>query len=235
MASEQETLDSLLLEHVASSMEKQMAFADFISGRDWRYDKMAGILSFGYDLRFRVQALGTESYVKNTWMWAWANESSHIPEFQLCASKTMHACGKERQIEELISPLLELSNTVNGHYLATIASGVCRSGGYFRGPYEGGALFMLIDERDFPPRRGGATPLQITRTFMETVQIYELSNHRTAFKHYLEYHNAGVAEEGSMVTGVLGNMEMVRAEFLPDGRISTFRTSITARELSRSE
>ncbi|MEE3919567.1 hypothetical protein V2I01_18075 [Micromonospora sp. BRA006-A] len=56
-----------------------MALADLLGERDWQLDVPDGIATFGTDLRYRVQLLGTESHLDGTWLWAWANEASNIP------------------------------------------------------------------------------------------------------------------------------------------------------------
>jgi hypothetical protein len=39
----------------------------------------AGIATFGDDLRFPLQLLGSESHLGGTWLWAWADAQSNLP------------------------------------------------------------------------------------------------------------------------------------------------------------
>ena len=70
-----------------------MAFADYLGDRGWNLDTQTGIVTFGEDLQFNVQILGTHSEVDNSWLWAWANESSGLPESVIATSLEMKADG----------------------------------------------------------------------------------------------------------------------------------------------
>jgi hypothetical protein len=79
--------DDLFAQHVATAMARQVALADLIGERNWSVDLSAGHATFGDDLRFAIQLLGTESQGDGTWLWAWANAESNLPPALL------HLCG----------------------------------------------------------------------------------------------------------------------------------------------
>jgi hypothetical protein len=99
--------------------------------------------------------------------------------------------GEQLQIRELTEPEVRLY-VADGHTLSMIASGVCRADAYFRCPYEGGALFVLIQDENFP--RCTEPPLQrIATIFPQAISSLNIPNHRPAFSGYLDDH--GLAYE----------------------------------------
>ena len=138
------TLERMFEVHAAYSLDKQMALAELLNGSGaWRFDMDSGTLAFGTRHTFAVQVLGTESHSDKSWLWGWANLQSGIPKRLLQAAEQLRAFGVEHGVPELTeaeSPLARL----NGDYFAMIASGACKADGFYRGPYAGGALYLLL-------------------------------------------------------------------------------------------
>ncbi|WP_033344035.1 DUF6882 domain-containing protein [Catenuloplanes japonicus] len=132
--------EELFSRHVATAFARQLALADHIGERDWQIDLTEGVATFGDDLRYRVQLLGTESHLDDTWLWAWANE---VPQELLGLAMWMREYGGNNAVAELTEATFALDRA-SGVQLALIASalsGRC----YYRGPYEGGALFFHLE------------------------------------------------------------------------------------------
>ena len=55
---------------IGAAFARQLALAEHIGERDWQIDLTEGVATFGDDLRYQVQLLGTESHLDNTWLWA---------------------------------------------------------------------------------------------------------------------------------------------------------------------
>lgn len=55
---------------------------------------------------FQLQILGTYSEREKSWMWAWANKQSGIPENLLKAAYHLQNFGNQGRINELMSPVL---------------------------------------------------------------------------------------------------------------------------------
>jgi hypothetical protein len=131
------------------SYDQQQFFINCINGRNWNFDLASGLLSFGYEFCWKTHLLGTESVISNSWLWTWANTSSNIPAHLLVASLALKAYGEQNGIPELTTPQLSLDK-IDGHKLALLASGICEANAYYRCPYEGGALYVLIMDENFP-------------------------------------------------------------------------------------
>lgn len=139
------TFTELLTQHVGTAFAKQLALADFLNERRWWVDIEQGICQFGDDLIYPIQLLGTESMGDSTWLWAWANEASKLPPSLLVSCNALRELGHSESIAEFTQGNFPL-DVADGHSLSMIASGIDGKSCYYRGPYNGGALFFLIKE-----------------------------------------------------------------------------------------
>ncbi len=137
------SFQSLLARHIGSAFARQMALADLLGERGWRLDLAEGIAHFGDDLHFPVQLLGSAAEDSASWLWAWANTASNLPEHLLVAANALRERGERDGPAELATASLPLED--DGHLLALLAAALSARC-YYRGPYRGGALFFLLDE-----------------------------------------------------------------------------------------
>ena len=207
-------LEELWLEHAIASLEKQWSLADVVGERAWECTMSTGVLTFkgrGFlqkSLSYQMQVLGTEAHDANTWLWAWANES--VPENVRAAARRLNQLGEERGIPELVTDEFNLEQA-DGHTLAMIASGVLDARGYYRGPYGGGAAFLLIPDEKLP-RPPAPDTLRVIRMITQSIGAVALSDHRRAVAAYLRYIGWKIEERGDELIGGEG-ANQVRARF----------------------
>lgn len=127
----------------------QLHMAELVGLSDWHIDLATGMFSIGNQYQWHTQLLGLESEAIGDWLWAWANAESNIPTHLLVASLALKAYGEQHGIPELTTPQLSLDQ-IDGHTLALLATGICETNAYYRCPYDGGALYVLIMDESFP-------------------------------------------------------------------------------------
>jgi hypothetical protein len=182
---------------IAPAVDKQFHLADLVGESNWQLDVSAGRLSFDGVGSWQVQLLGTESECTDTWLWAWANAKSNIPVRLLVASLALKAYSEQHGIPELTTPQLPLGQ-VDGHTLALLASGLCEANAYYRCPYEGGALYVLIMDESFP--KCPDPPVQrITTVFPQAIAELDIPDHRLAFTSYLDWYKLAHESDGDRV------------------------------------
>ena len=210
------SLQSLYEAHAAASLDKQFRLGDTVGEEDWSLDVPTGELSFGPDLRFPIQILGTESDHDGTWMWAWANPSVDNPDV-LTAAMRLKEYGQQHGIPEFTERKIELDE-FNGHYLAMIAAGLLQADAYYCGPYDGGAVFMLIHSPELRASED-RSPLHLTTVFSEFVQLFPC-DHRAAFLAYVGSKGYTVTEAGESVAAAAATGERLQARFDALGRLT---------------
>lgn len=168
------------------AFEKQLFFLGLVQERPSHFDRTTGLLSFGDQHRWQTQIIGTVSEASNTWRWAWANAELNIPPHLLVVSLALKAHGKQNGIPEFTQPELPLAQ-FDGDTLALHASSACEADAYYRCPHEGGALYVLIMDDNFP--ECADEPLQrVVLVFPQAIASLDISDHEEALCGYLDHH-----------------------------------------------
>jgi hypothetical protein len=208
---------ALVLQYAASVFDRQLHLNELVGELDWNVDLTAGILSFGDRYRWSVQLLGTESEANRTWLWAWANPGDLGPDL-LRAALALQAFGQKHALPEFASPQLSL-NTVDGHLLGMIATGMLNAHAYYRAPYEGGAAILLITDEAFP--RCPDPPLsRIAEVFPQAIAAFPLPDHKRALEGYLQYYGLACADEYGRIVVREGGEPVLIASFDAQNRLS---------------
>jgi hypothetical protein len=134
---------AFLADHGLAAFERQAALTDLVGDRDWELDQERGVLTFGDDLSFPAQILGSEADRSKTWLWAWANPS--VDEGMARSATACRRLGEERQIDVLTEPEFELSRIGEAYLLALAVVGALEADAYYPCPYPGGAAYVTVE------------------------------------------------------------------------------------------
>ena len=218
------SLMQLLTQHGAASWDKQACLADCIGDGDWQLSLSAGQITFGGRQSYPVQVLGSEADADGTWLWAWANTESNLPPNLVQAAAQMQAFGEQQRVAELVAPTLNLEDAA-GHTLSMISCGVCGADAYYRGPYAGGAVFLLL-EAPALRRYADDTPTRFIRVFTEFISAFAC-DHRPALAAYAAYKGYTLTAEPNADAITLPAGAVVRAEFDTLGRLAKISSTLT--------
>jgi hypothetical protein len=211
-------LTAYLEQYALLSLEKQEKLATLVNEHTSELDLGSGKIIFDNRLEVPFQVLGTESDNTLTWLWAWAEEHTEIPEDLVTSSLQLKDWGKQEGIEEFTIPSVDLSRA-DGHVLSLISSQISSASGYYRSLYEGGAVFVLVFsevvDRQPPFGLDG-----LSRQFADLISQYEF-HHRNALVSYLRANNLSFTEKGPFVSAKLVTGEKLIVEFDGQGRLKT--------------
>lgn len=210
------TLDELYLRFCMASYDRQLYLHAMVGKQSWYFELDRGVLQFTQPhqdpLELNVQVIGTESFERRTWLWAWANDASGIPPGLLKTARDLRALGERDAIAELCTAELPLSRSANGERITAVAAGVGRAGASFRCEYPAGALYVII--KDARLKRVVNKPLErIARVVPRFLTEHWVSDHRTAYLHYLRFYRLDVEESGARVTARHRDFPPLTAEF----------------------
>lgn len=143
-----EAWDDLIAESFAWLQEKQQPFLDEfrITEHDrWDWDQDSGLLVFSNAGTPRVEAeisfSGTLSTARNTWMWAWANDS--LTEKIKSDSLAMRELGDDENYLKLASALWP-ANEADGWAMTAVMAMALDAIGAYRTPDEAGFAYMIV-------------------------------------------------------------------------------------------
>lgn len=206
------------------SFDKQVFLSNLIGESGWVFDLPLGILTFSNQFRWQTQLLGTESETSGIWLWAWANTESNIPAHMLVASLVLKAYGEQHGIPELTTPQVPLDQ-INGHTLALLASGICEANAYYRCPYNGGALFVLIMDENFP--KCPDPPLQrIATVFPQAIASLDIPDHNLALTGYLDHYGLSYERDDDKIVVKEMGEAVLTATFDELGRLTNLEVKL---------
>jgi len=142
------TFEELIEQNAGLSFEKLMVFEEIIGANSWEINIQEGEITFG-DLKFPVQLIGTYAFNDNSWMWAWANTQSSIPENFLILANKLKEIGGNKNIKELSEGCFNIEEGFL-HEIGMASCGLFNSKTYYCGNYGQGVLVVIIDDERIP-------------------------------------------------------------------------------------
>ncbi|MBB6099748.1 hypothetical protein HNR42_003206 [Deinobacterium chartae] len=212
-------LTAYLEEYGAAALDRQWRLAERVGEAGWSFSLHQGRLTFTNGDVFTVQVLGTVSELSGTWRWAWANKASGIPAALLHAALELQAWGEARALTGWMRPQSD-TNEFDPDAVALIASGVWGALGYYRAPYAGGALYLLLE-------RGPELPTpelpaaHVVEVFTQLISLFDL-NHRYALEGYARRMGWPMEQNGTALELQVGN-QWLTGTFDSTGRLEGFQ------------
>lgn len=218
------TFQSLHTEFVLASFDKQLRLAEMHGEDSWGVDLSQGEISFNESATYKIQILGTEDHVNQTWMWGWFNTASNLPNELLIAANELRVHGEQHSIGQLTTGKLPMDE-LEGHAVGLTASGFSSAKAYYRCPYENGALFVLITDAklELPVEN---KIVRATRVIPECVSALEVANHRQATAAYLRQNGFDVQEDGRNLLVPGADRPMLTAKFDERNRLTKLESHL---------
>ena len=215
---------SLFSLHAIASFQKQMRIAKLVGKLDWSFAKDSGLLSFSGKHHFAVQVLGTESEGGQTWLWSWANTDSSIPAPLLKAALKLKEIGTQRGLISFAVPELPLQ-MADGFVYAMIASGLFGQHGYYRGPYDGGGIYLLITDPRFPAGPAQDASGAVT-TITQAIASLAIPDHQRAIAGYFRWLGWPCTTADNRMRAVAPGGQDLMVEFDGHGRMAGITSAV---------
>ncbi|NLR67991.1 hypothetical protein HGH92_27040 [Chitinophaga varians] len=173
----------LIAQYGGIALDKQNDLSAVIGDNNWTVDLSEGVISFGDQLTFPIQIMGTFSHSSETFLWGWANTQSDLPENLLQQAAQLKAYGEEHQLPLFTTGQFECAiNDV--HYIGLIASGMFGSSAYYVADYGSGALLVTIKSEVVDKVRTDS-PQRVLTVFPQLISLFEM-DHQQALASYLK-------------------------------------------------
>lgn len=218
------TIEELLTEHGAYGLEKQDALSEFLGEHRWSLDVPAGTVDFGLGRVYSVQIIGTESRADASWLWAWANAASRIPEGLLRSAKELRRFGERESVQAFVEPELRLE-AVDAHILGLVASGITGADAYYLGHHDRGAVLFLISDSTLQGLLK-ASAFRMNTIFMTFISSWEIRDQRRAFVSYAKAKGCKVDVNNSDVDCVTPAGETIVGRFGEERLLVRLSTSV---------
>lgn len=214
------TSEQELLERFGGiALDKQLSVGEVTGDRDWNADITREEISFGDDLVFPIQVLGTFSHSSETWLWAWANEQSGLPDSILQHALQLKAYGEAHGIDLLRNSDFDAVAS-DLHLIGMTASGMLNASGYYIADYGQGAMVVTLHS-DAVGRFPADEHLRILTVFPQLISQFEV-DHRAALTHYVLAKGYEVTEDASGLSATKGE-RIITAAFDAEGRLTSLK------------
>ena len=165
----------------------QGRFADIVGNLDWNVDFDRCEIAFG-DQIYKIQFIGSESNVSDTWLWGFANQSGLSPEATAFSHEILRA-GREWGLQAFSKPGFELDEMLNGHNLSIAACGaVGENLCYYGCRHDKGCAFVAITDAPdllFEP----LSAHEFVKISSGCIQNHDV-DHKIFIKSFLEFNGA---------------------------------------------
>lgn len=192
------------------SCEKQEKLRSLAGEHLLHMDLDAGTVRFSEALSVPFQVLGTESENTLTWLWAWADEQTDIPHQLIRSSLEMRAWLQQEGLNDVSRPSVDL-DLADGTMLSAVATTFCKASAFYRDPYEGGALYLLLFSRDID-RQPDLNRTGLIRILGELVAMFDLDL-KNVVRSYFLAKGLPCSESAETVNAQMATGERVILEF----------------------
>ncbi len=218
------SFDRLLTRYIGIAFERQLAMREYLGDAPWQLDLAAGTVSFGDKGTFPIQLLGSVSETKQTWLWAWANQSPGIGK-----SMTHHsrALKKEVDLPEFQEAVLPLSQT-SGEAIALTISGMAGGVPFYRGPFPGGAVYFLVSD---VPLSSAPDITKLPAALMAVIEAFPQANCREMVEGLFKDASLATSSSGNEIVGSRITKEVV-VTFDVEGRVARVNVRPTNSDLA---
>ena len=173
-------------------------------------------ISFGPDLNFPIQVLGTYSHSAQTWLWAWANTQAGLPDDILQHALQLQEYGEENGIDLLKISTFDAAMD-DLHLIGLIASGMFDASGYYIADYGQGAMLATIKTHKVDSLRK-ENHHRIAIVFPQLISQFNM-NHKSALNNYLVMKGYEVTSNGNSLSATK-NGNSISAQFDNEGRLT---------------
>ncbi|HEX6708568.1 MAG TPA: hypothetical protein VF169_27780 [Albitalea sp.] len=216
--------DAHLTRHIGSSFARQLAFADFLGDGHWGADLDEGVFTYTPDKRLPLQVLGSESEVSGTWLWAWGNEQAGLSPSVLQAAHAVREFGEANDIAPLTTRSFALDD-ISGHAIAMLCAGLAGGKCYYRGPYDGGAAFFLVD--GVPAQvLASVAPARAVTVIQQVISQFDV-DHRAMVRSFMQQQGYAIEEDGSTLRAAAASGGALRLSFDTLGRLASIEGTLT--------
>lgn len=167
----------------AIALEKQRNLFAVTGGLSWNVDMNKEEITFGDDLTFPMQVLGSFSHSSETWLWIWKNEAGGYSESIMKQALLLQQYGEENNIDLLtVGKFDAVQNDL--HLIGMMAVEMFKASGYYLGNYGQGTMVVTI-KSDAIDKTESEEFSRILTVFPELISTFEIKNHKNAFTNYL--------------------------------------------------
>jgi hypothetical protein len=188
----------------AMALDKQENLTQIIGENVGKLNLDEGTISFGDDLTFPVQILGTLATDAGKWHWAWDNEDIGFPKDLIQEAIKVKEYGEKHNIPEFTSNMQDI-DLFEAHMIAMTISGIFDNDSYYFTDFQGIIFIVTIKSSEIPKENTVERFINVFNKFQKEFDIKS----RLAFKSYTKLRGYEYKERDEFSVAKIGHSRVI--------------------------
>jgi len=202
----------------AMALDKQENLAQIVDENVGELNLDEGTISFGDDLIFPIQILGTLATESAKWHWAWDNEDIGFPEDLIQEAIKVKEFGEEHNIPQFTSNIMGI-DLYDANLMVMVVSGIFDNDAYYFIDYDGITFFVTISSSEIPKDDSVERFVNVFDRFHKEFDIKP----KLAFKSYTEQRGYEFKERDEFSVAKIGHSRVI-VGFTERGNVTHIQT-----------
>ncbi|MEA4956642.1 hypothetical protein SDC9_21531 [bioreactor metagenome] len=188
----------------ALALDKQEGFGELIGDNIGDLNIDDGTISFGDNLKFPVQIIGTLSNENNKWHWAWDNGDVNLPENLIEESLEVKKIGEKYNIGQFTTDVFD-ADLLEAHLIAMAVSGIMNDDAYYAVELGDLMLFVTIKSDKIPRDSSIERFIKVYNKFQKEFDVKP----RLAFEGYTKLRGYEYKERDEFSVAKMGESRVI--------------------------
>ncbi|KZX15343.1 hypothetical protein MBCUT_15570 [Methanobrevibacter cuticularis] len=215
---DRDTFQKIFAKYGAFALDKEENLAQIIGEEEGNLHIDKGTISFGEDLEFPIQILGTLSTETQKWHWAWDNEEVGFPEELIEESKKVKEIGEKYNIAQFTTDMFD-ADLFEAHVIAMAVTGLLDDSAYYVVDFDGITFFVSIKSDEIPKDETIERFLSIYDRFQKEFDVKA----RLAFEGYTKLRGYEYKEREEFSVAKMGESRVI-VGFTERGNVTHIQT-----------
>ncbi|MCL2116099.1 MAG: hypothetical protein FWH29_07750 [Methanobrevibacter sp.] len=215
-----DSFQTIFAKYGAMALDNQENLSEFIGDQVGKLDINNGTISFGDDLTFPAQIIGTLATETNKWHWAWDNEDIGFPEDIIQEAIKVKEFGEKHNIEQFTKNILS-ADLVEAHRIAMTVSGIFNDDAYYLVDFDDIIFFVTIKSNEIPKDETIERFINVFNNFQKEFKVKS----RLAFKSYTKLRGYEYKERDEFSVAKFGQSRVI-VGFSERGNVTHIQTML---------
>lgn len=144
-----DSFQTIFTKYGALALDKQESLSEIIGDNIGELNIEKGTISFGDELEFPIQIVGTLANETSKWHWAWDNQEVGLPENLVKESEDIKEIGEKYNIGQFTNNIFD-ADLFEGHLIAMTVSSIMKDAAYYAADL-GEIIFFITIQSDKIP------------------------------------------------------------------------------------
>lgn len=215
-----DSFQTIFTKYGPMALDKQENLGQIIGENIGKLSIDEGTISFGDDLTFPVQILGTLATDTSKWHWAWDNKDIGFPKDLIQEAIKVKEFGEKHNIDQFTTNIFG-ADSLEAHIIAMTVSGIFNDSAYYSVDFNGIIFFVTIKSNEIPKDETIERFVHIFNKFQKEFDVKP----KLVFKYYTQIKGYEYKEREEFSVAIIGQSRVI-VGFTERGNVSHIQTML---------